>query len=188
LRRRAPRRSPAIARPGIAFIAFDDAYQEIEKELAFPGSERCQDSFLGGQGRRPQLPTQALAGARSAKQSCPAVIRVHATLDQTRRFEPVNHLAGARGVDAKPRGQPALVEAWQINDCRKDRIFARGYAGRDDDLGYGAQADLVEASRQMRRHAMRWGHWILGFTAVQAARHGASQVSRQLPETKIVRI
>src|ERR1700730_5069843 len=55
---------------------------EKTRAAAVAGSERCQDSFLGGQGRRPQLPTQPLAGARSAKQSCPAVIRVHATLDQ----------------------------------------------------------------------------------------------------------
>ena len=116
-RRRASRRSPAIARAGIAFIALDKARQKIEKKPAFPHSERSQELFLSGQGSVLQPLTQLLARAGSAQQSCPAIIRMHATLEQARRFEPVDHFANTCRIDAKPLGQPALVEARQVNDC-----------------------------------------------------------------------
>jgi len=176
-RRRTSRRSPAIARLGIAFVAFDHARQKIQEKPAFPDSERGQESFLSGQGRRLQLLVQPRAGTRSAQQSCPAVIRVHATLEKVHRFEPVDHLASARGIDAKPLGQSALVEAWPPNDRNEETIFAGVQAGRESNLGQGTKADLVKAPGQMRRNAVRRDDWIPDASLRRVSRHGASKPS-----------
>jgi hypothetical protein len=188
-RRCASGRSSTIAWPGVALIALDHTRQEIEKEPAFSDGERGQESFLSSQSGGLELLTQLFARAGSAQQSCPAIIRMHATLEHAHRFEPVDHFANTCGIDAKPLGQPALVEARQVNDCGKDGVFTRDQAGRDDDLRDGTLADLVKAPGQMRRNAMRWCDWVPGATARQADCHlDHLQAVRPLTKYVILRI
>jgi hypothetical protein len=93
-----------------------------------------------------------------AQQAHTPISGVHSPLNPARGFEPVDHLPHAHDVDAQGRRQPPLVDPWSVIHRGQHPILSRRQARWFDHLGRHAHADLMKASREVRRHAMPFGY------------------------------
>jgi len=106
-----------------------------------------------GQGRT-QAQAHLQTGGREAKNSCPAIIRMHLAVKQVVLFQRVHQVPSGHSIDSQPLCEPALVQTGLVMKGGKHReLKGREILG----LSYlceHTEAYLMKTSRQMRRHAM----------------------------------
>ena len=66
---------------------------------------------------------KANAAGRQTQQARPAVIRIDAPIDVTRRFERLDKLPRRHDIAPDPEREPALVDAWFFFEGRQHRIL-----------------------------------------------------------------
>jgi hypothetical protein len=113
---------------------------------------RCCAARSAGRSRRRNLPPLAVKRARAP------ILRIDAPRYQARPFEPIDDLAGARGIDPQSSGEPSLILSGVIVHRGEHPVLSRGQPLALEDLGRYPKADLMEAARQMRRYAMALRH------------------------------
>jgi hypothetical protein len=138
---------PPVARPGIAFVALDDARKEGQEQLLLRGGERRHYPLLRGEGRRPQPAAQAGAAPRRTHEAHATVPGMNATSDQPHALKSIDPLADTRRVDTELRSEAALIETWTIRDRHQHRVFTGCESRGCGHLGHHAQADLMKAPR-----------------------------------------
>ena len=119
------------------------------------GRQRSQQALLSGQQAGTQAATQGSASFGHVKLARAPVIGVDLSLDKALPFQFVDHLAKIDRIDAHAFRHLFLASTRLLQHGREHAEEQRRQTFAIQNLGRDAKADLIEAARQMRRHAMR---------------------------------
>src|SRR4051812_20872253 len=110
---------------GMDLIRGDDAGQQRNQYVALVRGKRLEDSRFGGPADRKQVLPQLRSALRKSQQACATVLSVHAAIDESGFLKKIDDLAGARTVDAEPRGKAVLIDIWMEVQVSKHGILQR---------------------------------------------------------------
>jgi len=130
-------------------VHFDKAGQHVEEQRAFLRRERRQDAFLRGTRRRAQAVVQRLAARAQSQRAGASVLRIDPPLDMARSSEAMDQVMRAHRIDAQAGRQAALVGVRYFRQGSDHSELDRRQIGALGNLRRDAQADLMEAPRQV---------------------------------------
>ena len=119
---------------------------------ALLGRERRQDAFLRGTGRGAQAVVQRLAACTQPQRTGAAVLRIDSPFDIARCREAMDEVMRAHRIDTQPGRQAALVGIRYFCERSDHSVLDRRQIGALSNLCRDAEADLMEAPRQMGGH------------------------------------
>jgi len=130
-------------------VHLDKAGQHVEEKRAFCRRERRQDAFLRGTSCGAQMVVQRLAVHGQSQRAGASVLRIDPPLDMARSGKAMDKVMRAHRIDAQAGRQAALVGVRYFRQRNDHSELDRRQIGAPSNLCRNAQADLMEAPRQV---------------------------------------
>jgi hypothetical protein len=143
-------------------VHFDKTGQHVEEKRALRRRERRQDAFLRGTRRGAQAVVQRLAARAQSQRAGASVLRIDPPLDMARSGEAMDEVMRAHRIDAQAGRQAALVGVGYFRQRSDHGELDRRQIGALGDLCRDAQADLMEAPRQVGGDPVTLGDAVWG--------------------------